>query len=553
METFSQIVLLPPQVSHVVRLSDILQNNAFALDFACLGSGKTFSSSNIALDPAMGFKHVVVVAPVSVQPKWEDMRKTYGVPIRENVSFCGLRSVKCKQPKHGLLHRRDYKTFMTLNFTRVEVDKVEFTPTAKYRQYMDEGLLLIVDEMQNVKNVSTQFQACQALIKPIVERFGAAELNNNKSRLLMLSGSPIDKEEQVVTLFRTLHIMKTDELARFIVAERRIEWKGMDDIWRRCAQLDPETTERLVRPYVGQAGDVMMRRLCFNLFQQVIKPALTSAMPPPGLPVKIFKYNAFYNVVDVEEQAMLRRAVEGLERATAFNRETGQVTHTAGMDAMRAITRSLLQIETAKIGTFARVAREKLESNPQCKVAICVNYSDTITDLLRMLADFEPLVLNGQVAGKNRQKILDRFQKPDTECRLLIGNASVCSTGIDLDDKHGGFPRFALISPNYHTILIYQISHRFQRMDTKSDATINLVFGKEAHELRVLNALARKGAVMKTTTQEQVAAGIVFPGDFPRWEEEEIQGAAEVPPEDRGVALMETWGDVRQALAEVAT
>ena len=43
-----------------------------------------------------------------------------------------------------------------------------------------------------------------------------------------------------------------------------------------------------------------------------------------------------------------------------------------------------------------------------------------------------------------------------------------------------------------------------------------------ANELPVLNALARKGGVMRETTPEQAEAGVVFQGEFPAWEEDEI-------------------------------
>jgi hypothetical protein len=47
-----------------------------------------------------------------------------------------------------------------------------------------------------------------------------------------------------------------------------------------------------------------------------------------------------------------------------------------------------------------------------------------------------------------------------------------------------------------------------------------MIFGKHSPELSILNALARKGGVMKRTTEKQVKAGILFPGDFPKWNEE---------------------------------
>lgn len=513
-EAIKPIELFPTQVDHVQRLATILKTNPYALDLSSLGSGKTFTASYIAMMPEYDFKHVVVIAPVSVQTKWKQMEKEYGVPVEVNLSFCGLRSVKLRQPKSGLLRRRDYTTSMVNHYTRqaVEIDKVEFFPTQRYSEMVEEGTLLVIDEIQNLKNVSAQFSACQALIKTVVES------PNRKSKVLLLSGSPIDKHEQVVTLYRTLNIMRQDALSMHNIGNRQIEWRGMQDIMEYARAIDRSTTHRIVsRP--GFNFD--MRRGCYDLFQQVIKPAISSSMSAPHLTHVIDKRNAFYDIQQPADIKLLQTGIGSLESACSFNREDGSVNfaNTGGAGAMSAVTRALLQIETAKIQTIARVARAELEGDQSTKVIICVNYTATVGDLKELLKDFNPVILSGAVGLKDRSKVLERFQRPTAEHRVLIGNLGVCSTGIDLDDKHGCFPRFLLVNPNYSSIGLYQLSHRILRLDTKSSSTFHVVYGKQAHELRILSALSRKGTVMKETTPDQVDAGVIFPGDYPRFEE----------------------------------
>jgi hypothetical protein len=113
------------------------------------------------------------------------------------------------------------------------------------------------------------------------------------------------------------------------------------------------------------------------------------------------------------------------------------------------------------------------------------------------------------------------------------------STGVDLDDKDGRFPRLGLVSPNYSTITLHQLTYRFLRADTRSDAHVHFVFGREfingkivrgLTELNVLNCLARKSRVMKevcaaASTSDETT--MLYPGEFPNWYEEEIQQTAE--------------------------
>lgn len=518
--TFKTIELMPSQVEHVNKLNTILSTEPVALDLSSLGSGKTFTSSYIAMHHPNKFKHVVVIAPVSVKTKWQQIQTEYGVPVTSALSFAEMRSVKLKQPKHGLLYRRDYTVTQTdARGNTKEIDKVAFAPTETFQQMITEGCLLVVDEIQNLKNVSTQFLACQTMIKSIVE---AA----NKSKVLLLSGSPIDKKEQAIVLFRTMHISKQDRLASMNPQTFQMIWQGMQDIYDYCKRVNPEAFMRVVNSLGGPTQvrllrDASMRRFCYDLFQEVVKPAISSAMLPPVTGVSLNKRNGFYHILDNAEAELLTNAVFNLsnEARLAFSPDGSGTPGGRGLQSLRAISVALMQIETAKIGTFTRIAREALSNNPNQKVAICVNYTETINDLVEALSEFNPLVLNGQTSVSKRIKVLANFQTPSTEHRLIIGNVAVMSTGIDLDDKHGDYPRIAFVSANYRTIDLYQLGFRFLRSDTRSAADIYFVYGQHAKENKILEALAAKSKVMKDTTPEQSEHGVVFPNDHESFDE----------------------------------
>jgi hypothetical protein len=240
--------------------------------------------------------------------------------------------------------------------------------------------------------------------------------------------------------------------------------------------------------------------------------------------VELHKYNGYFHINEQHNIERVNRAVtelqdiRNLQARIRFRRGGRTREHTeeeTGAAIMSQLSRALISIETAKIDTFARLARTELRKHPNKKVVIGVNYSQTIEDLVETLAEFAPLVINGSKTIACRRTILAKFQAPTTEHRLLVGNISVISTGIDLDDKDGNYPRTCFISPNYNTIHIYQLGHRFLRgIDTQSDTDIYMVYGQNPVERRIMESLMEKGEVMKNVTIEQSRAGVVFPSNY---------------------------------------
>jgi hypothetical protein len=223
--------------------------------------------------------------------------------------------------------------------------------------------------------------------------------------------------------------------------------------------------------------------------------------------------NGYFNIKDDEDKAKLIDAISTLHSATKYNDKTGTVE--VGKDNLGSISRSLMKIEESKINTIARISLEILTKVPNSKVGIFVNYSSSIEKLNDLLATYNPVLLHGSITKEKRQVNIEKFQEPNLNYRVIIANLQVGSTGIDLDDKTGNYPRFALGSPNYIIQNLHQLTYRFLRRDTMSQANFRFVYGKCGRkEVSILNALARKSKVMKETLDEQVEANIKFPGEY---------------------------------------
>lgn len=608
--TYTDVTLFPHQIEHANKLMNVLEGHPFALDLSPMGTGKTYCATHIA--KTFGFKRVLVIAPISVIPKWKHMRDTHGLHLIDAMSYCSLRSVKCKQPKHGLLTRIDRRSEVINEDTGRpepggERDIVEFHATDLWKQYVSEGILLIIDEIQNVKNISSQYFSVKELIREILSD------SSETSKVLLLSGTPIDKTEQVKNLYRAIGLI-TKNLCQYDPGINRTIARGFDEIvqhhesyvsrddpilqnifrkkrerrnyemnmiryqtrmmrYQRAIRnqygntplpelpIEPIEPEELTRHEEQIFDNVVPASLhsCYHtifriecsrgnsntltkqssdsmyaIFCKIFCKKMASAMQRPNIPCRVHKRNAYYYVPH-DSRDLLQKGVVALRSATSFNDETGEVHFEQDnrMNAFHGITRALQMIETSKISIFVREAKELLDLSPNYKVVICLNYVDTIKDIQRDLAEYNPLILYGATNEIQRGRVISQFQQEDTRYRVLIGNIECLSTGIDLDDKNGAYPRFVLVSPNYRIITLEQLTYRFLRMDTKSDTDLHFVFGRvmlrngdparDYEELPIINALAKKSNVMREITNascevvETTTDEYKYPGSYETW------------------------------------
>lgn len=485
-----EIVLYEHQIPHVETLEDILAENYCAFDMSIMGSGKTYTTSMLALN--LEFKHVIVVCPASLESKWKSMKK-YGVPLENVISYQSLRSRKGSVPRHGLLNRHDI-------LANDEI-AVFFTPTDRYNKMIDEGCLLVFDEVQNFKNKNDQFMACQALTSSILKSGGI-------SRYILLSGTPIDKEKHALNMMQMMGIIRSHKMYIFNQEERKLKLIGAQELIDFAKVIDPPGTINFLKYHPFTKDN--MEHNAYLMFQKVIKPKISASMPPPKLPVKINSMNGYYKIEDEEDKKGLIKGIINLQTSLMYNDETKAVNFASGFSK---ITSALSDIEKYKVGSMIRVAKQQLEDDPNCKVVLFYNFRASIFRSEEELKDFNPLVLHGETVKTQRQKVVDKFNQDNDKYRVLICNMVVGSTGIDLDDKYGNRPRYAFINPNYRVLELHQVVYRFFRSDTVGPSYVKFFYGIVAQkETSLLNSLSRKSHIMKDTTGE--FDDVKYPGDL---------------------------------------
>lgn len=490
----------PHQVAHNERCKNIIARSHCFVDTSAMGRGKTYNIFNIA--QTYNFS-IGLVAPVTVISEWERVAKEHNVPIIFTIGYQSLRSMTGKQPKHGFLQRVDHRTENGAVHTTFEA-------TDTFRNLVKQGFLLVFDEIQNIKNNSDQYKACKALAAACLDEGG-------KTRFALLSGSPYDKEEHVVNLLRLIGYIRHPNLFTYYKERAELKLFGAQELIDICRHYDKEGTDYVLAtcPYDHKT----VPHLCYRLYLEVVQPLIVSAIPQkPGRGDNKDVKNGYYGMSDPAGRKYIQ-AINELGAAARYNPDTMMIDRKNANYG--AITTALTHSEESKIEIFERLTRVELdkvwtENGQICKhkVVVFVNFINTITQLSMSLAEYNPLIMKGDTKQSDRGNIISEFQN-NPERRLLISITRVGGAGINLDDQVGDMPRFMLISPNYNILDIHQATGRIDRNNTKSKATIRIVYGKVgSKETSILNALARKSDVLRQTLAEQVQNGVKFPGDY---------------------------------------
>ncbi|HLX52745.1 MAG TPA: SNF2-related protein, partial [Aquella sp.] len=222
-------------------------------------------------------------------------------------------------------------------------------------------ILLVLDESQETKNSkSNTFKACHAIVKEVTRI-------NNASRILLLSATPVDKEDYVESIVKLLGIITVDDLYRYDKGSRNhhIHGLGFDQLYNFCMRLNPVLTRKLY-PNNINAGSV--RHAIYEMYTQIVKGHLAFSMPNPNLGFKFHGYSRYYNL-EPEALFRLKQSLQDLKTSIGYG-DDGTIKYTA--NGIAGVIRSFMLMESAKIGLFYRLVQSALTENSNTKVILYV-------------------------------------------------------------------------------------------------------------------------------------------------------------------------------------
>ena len=483
----ASIELKHRQVDHFWAVVRMLERQHFYLDTSIMGTGKTY----IAAAVAIYFKlPLFVIGVLASKDVWEDIAKKSGVPLVDFLTYERLAGSKRYPNIQDYLQRQDVGT--TVYYQRTE----------KLIKMCDNGILCVVDEIQKVKNDVARTKA----IREVVRTINASEV----SRCGLLSGTPMDKPEQIVNMLRILGYVKYRRLYN-IGPKRSLQYEdqALGEIIREARKLDKNKANELIVKNTITIESV--DGLIHDLFINVFKPKVMISMDPITFDVNIDIKNGYY-FLEPDDEKNLRDGIKELKDNAGIVIVGKNYQATSAFNGN--ITKSLMKIEGAKVNIISRNVRHDLIKHRTTKVVVYVSYIKNLEKLETLLKEFKPLVLQGKVPPNQRTKVIDSFQR-DSSRRLLLGNIVVGGAALSLHDTIGDTPRIMYLVPNFNIIDLHQATRRIIREGLKSDVKIRFVYGLgHVMETNILNALARKTDFMGQILDKQVEHHVKFPGDY---------------------------------------
>lgn len=513
--TRKDITLKPRQIAHYNRMYKRFLTNKYCYDFSVMRAGKTYTASKLMYD--FGINYSIVTCPLTAEDSWMKMKREFGAPISLTMSYQALATKKDCQPKHGLLYRDDSVK-----------DKPTFHATEYYLELTKVGILLIFDEVSEISNRDTTWwKAAKALIDPIIN-------TACPSRVLLISGFPMRKEEEVISFMRLVSIITEPLMYRFHSDSQYLELRGAKEVADLAGSINPQKTSMVLNetPFLTtpKALAKNITSVCYNLYTEVIQHEIVSTMPGPENNQTLDIQNGYYRMLE-DDRERYKAAIASLKRNANYNDKTGEVDLKNGN--FGGITKDLVNMTGAMLRTMVRKTIEKLDSDPRAKVVLSVDYTAKgIKILLDNLTKYRPMVLNGSVKKQDRVNILSAFQKHWSQHkqgefvhRLIISNMKVVAFGITLADEYGDEPRYMYGRPSFYIRNMHQWSRRAYTEDTKSNPTVRFVYGNISErddgvieidkiESNIFNAILKAKAVADKTLEQQIKDGVKFPGDY---------------------------------------
>ena len=523
----SKIKLYPEQIVHMKKLVDSAKKHDIIFDQSDMGSGKTVVS--LAQLKWWGYNGLII-CPNSAKAVWRKHIDQYDV---FNVVYKKSKGKEVPKQKDieiynfELLSRGTSFPYLKKLVKTEGKNKIEaFEPTEELDNLIaNQNTFLIIDEAHSLKNTTSS--RSQAAITFINECTALAEKHKTKFKVLLCSGTLFDKPEHTKTFLKMMKILKSRNLFYTDPMTLSVKLEGLQEVIDAAKSINARKTQEVLSmyPFDTSQKSKSADNICYELFVKVILDDHSSSMgtQKTNHDAKQQLINIYLNLSD-ENYEYYSRGISMLSESVA-RMARARMAGVRFENVWGGVMKSLQILESSKCTSLAIHCYQKLKENPNLKIVIGCWFVHSIKYLEDSLKDFGAMTLTGALKESDRAKIIDLFQKDNDKCRVIIGQMSIISQSISLDDTTGNYSREAYFIPNYQAVPLQQAAGRIHRKNTMSDSTVYYVYGKQfsttknapintiGTEMQLLSTLVVKGETLKSINKAQVQTGKKFLDD----------------------------------------
>lgn len=470
------------QKSHIENIIQHLDKYHGYIEASPTGSGKTFITSYVANDRGLA---MMVICPYQVKHTWDSIKTKQGafIPILAT---------------QGEIRGSSLSASINKDFPYIERHNiggtVSYTTTPKFDELLDLGIFIVIDEISMMKNEDSQITDAVA---PMIHRLVTRP--KTKSRYAFISALMLDSIEQSITF---CYLMGWTDGILVNSTSTGTDISGLYNLVKMFYSIDSVKTLEVLSKFNNLHGinsKDQVKYVVFELMKDVGMPNISFTLPEPQ--VESDRFISYFNMTD-NEYVAYKQAVENLEKYVVFDKNTNEAKNAE----LKHSEFLLKEIELCKVGIMIRETINILNTQPTSKVIIMVDSLQSIQQLDRefILLNIKHSVITGDTSKPERYTIIDAFNEPSIRSRLIIATTKTIGLGISLHDIHGGFPRTTFICQRFGIMATHQAASRTIRENTKSKATVHLVYGKhytqgpsdiDVKEVRVISAVSRRSEI----------------------------------------------------------
>lgn len=501
-----ELTLTQNQQVHADKAYKIFCEHRKFLDTSCTGMGKSmiFIWMMMRIRP----KNIVLVCPKSMIDVWRNYDLLYNLNFLNIISYECLRGVSSNETsvlKHSFLIRNKDKTFEVTDY---------------YRSLVEEGIVLCFDESQKMKNACDQQKSARELVKYMMTRYQIEPRLRTFSGCYFISTTPFDKQEHCLNFLSTSGII----LADGINDVKTKDLTGLHQLKAYCDYINIEKSN-----YIWGTSDTSFKNslnLAYKLTIEIILPALTSFIIIDKNEEVFSKQSVYYSYSVVPKVAediailgekMIHTSINNnnLQISDELNETYMSITNGISLHGRIGITQGQITIHTVKAYyCIIPLAKQAISQVKNCKVAIFLDFVESVNIVSRDLEEFGVIVITGETKEEDRITLRKKFQEPNLDKRILVTMNQVSSIGLEFDDQHGNFPRVCFGIAGYNSSNMIQATGRTSRNKTLSNTIfmfVKFLTENESVESSVENNITSKSKVFEETLKDN---GIVPPSVF---------------------------------------